>query len=59
MVVQRYIAPPLLLHGYKFDLRLYVLLTSFHPLEAWIYREGFARFTTTPFTLDPDHHADM
>ena len=37
-VVQRYVADPLLLHGHKFDLRLYVCVTSFNPLEAFIYQ---------------------
>jgi hypothetical protein len=51
MVIQRYVADPLLLDGYKFDLRLYVCVTSTHPLEAFLYREGFGRFATEPFTL--------
>eukprot|EP00898_Chlorokybus_atmophyticus_P006741 jgi/Chlat1/7068/Chrsp57S06771 len=51
-VVQRYISSPLLVEGYKFDLRLYVVVTSFSPLEAFIYKEGFARFSTVPYTLD-------
>jgi len=47
--VQRYIERPLLLDGYKFDLRLYVCVTSMNPLEAFIYREGFTRLSTEPY----------
>eukprot|EP00903_Cladosiphon_okamuranus_P009476 g9030.t1 len=46
VVLQRYVGNPLLLDGYKFDLRLYVLVTSFNKLEAFIYKEGFARLST-------------
>lgn len=52
VVVQRYIERPLLLNGYKFDLRLYVCVTSFSPLEAFIYTQGFARFSTSPYSLN-------
>ena len=39
-VVSRYIAEPLLISNKKFDLRLYVLVTSYRPLKAYIHRNG-------------------
>jgi len=50
VVVQKYLSKPYLFDGYKFDLRLYILVTSFSPLEAFIYRQGFARFATKPYS---------
>ncbi len=52
-VIQRYCHNPLLLDGYKFDLRLYVLVTSFNPLEAFYYEDGFVRIATVPYSKDP------
>eukprot|EP00347_Sterkiella_histriomuscorum_P010309 403376796 len=58
IVVQRYIKNPLLINGYKFDMRIYVLVTSVNPLEVFIYKEGFGRFSTMPFSLDPTDRAN-
>ncbi|KAJ8913513.1 hypothetical protein NQ315_017063 [Exocentrus adspersus] len=51
-IVQRYIEKPLLIGGYKFDLRLYVCIPSYHPVTIYMYREGLARFGTDKFNLN-------
>ncbi|KAJ3046831.1 putative tubulin polyglutamylase ttll1 [Rhizophlyctis rosea] len=51
-VVSRYIENPLLIGGKKFDLS--VLVTSWKPLTAYKYTQGFARFCSVKYTSDTD-----
>ena len=53
-IVQRYVTDPLLYQGYKFDLRLYVVVTSFNPLEAFIYKVS-SRFHASVAALQLRH----
>ncbi|XP_053330304.1 tubulin polyglutamylase TTLL5 [Spea bombifrons] len=49
MLVSRYISNPLLIDGFKFDVRLYVLITSYEPLVIYLYEEGLTRFATVRY----------
>ncbi|CAH2314928.1 tubulin polyglutamylase TTLL5 isoform X1 [Pelobates cultripes] len=51
VLVSRYISNPLLIDGFKVDLRLYVLVTCYNPLIIYLYDEGITRFATAKYEL--------
>ncbi|XP_034291441.1 tubulin polyglutamylase TTLL13 isoform X5 [Pantherophis guttatus] len=53
MICQQYITKPFLIDGFKFDMRIYVLVTSCDPLKIFVYEEGLARFATMRY-IEPN-----
>ncbi|RLU23275.1 hypothetical protein DMN91_003478 [Ooceraea biroi] len=56
LICQVYIARPFLIDGYKFDLRIYALITSCDPLRIYVYNEGLARFATSKYKEPSGHN---
>lgn len=48
-VVQVYINNPSLMEGYKWDMRIYVLIDSLDPLKMYLYDEGLLRLATMKY----------
>jgi tubulin polyglutamylase TTLL4 len=53
-VVEEYIRRPLLITGRKFDIRLYVLVTSVFPMVFYFHQNGLCLFATSPYDEDGD-----
>jgi len=50
-LIQHYLPDPLLIGGYKFHMRIHLLITNVSPLEAYVQENGQCLFSTKPYTL--------
>ncbi|KAI6223666.1 hypothetical protein M3Y99_01441600 [Aphelenchoides fujianensis] len=54
VLISKYINNPYLIKNKKSDLRIYVAVTSFYPLMAYMYTDGLARFAVDDYTNEFD-----
>lgn len=52
VVVQRYLTRPLLVHGRKFDIRQWLLVSHVQPLRVFAFGEPYLRFCAAPYRED-------
>ncbi|CAB1346882.1 unnamed protein product [Coregonus sp. 'balchen'] len=46
LLVQKYLHKPYLISGNKFDLRIYVYVSSYDPLRVYVFQDGLVRFAS-------------
>ncbi|KAK6188733.1 hypothetical protein SNE40_004850 [Patella caerulea] len=57
-ICQVYLNKPFLIDGFKFDLRLYVVVTSCDPLRIFLFKDGLARFATHKYSEPTNNNSD-
>ena len=56
-VIQRYVSP-FLIGGYKFDFRVYLMISSLSPFTIYIFKDGLARFCTSKYSPPSQKNLD-
>jgi tubulin monoglycylase TTLL3/8 len=51
-IVQKYIENPMIVLNRKFDIRQWVLVTSWNPLDVWMFTECYIRFPASDFSFN-------
>ncbi|XP_074859307.1 tubulin polyglutamylase TTLL7 isoform X3 [Carettochelys insculpta] len=59
LIVQEYLDKPFLMEGYKFDLRVYILVTSCDPLKIFLYHDGLVRMGTEKYHPPSDSNLEL
>jgi hypothetical protein len=59
IIVQKYLANPLLIRGLKFDLRFYVSLMSLDPLRIYVHENGLVRLATEQYRQNFDKISNL
>ena len=58
--LQRYIDNPFLLSNcLKFDIRVYVLITSWDPIRIYLYKDGLVKFCVNRYNMNPEGITDL
>ena len=55
MIIQKYISNPSLINKFKFDIRLWVLVSSIDPLRIYTFNEPYARLSNFEFTMSDNN----
>lgn len=56
VVIQEYMEEPFLVDNLKFDIRLYILVTSVDPLRIYLFDDGLVRFATVEYEKPTDEN---
>ena len=57
-IVQEYLDKPMLIEGFKFDMRVYVLVTSCDPLKVFLFKDGLVRISTKTYVAPSEQNID-